>query len=191
MAKKSGNTTLAAIYAQALHEAAHEAGVLAQVSTEVLTLGEIVAKSPEVEAFLISPTIAFENKRAVIDAAFSAFSQVTRHFLLVLVDRSRAVNLGAIVSEFIRFSQHREGVAEVQVQSARPLQGDESSRISALMAGKLKKKILLREKVRPELLGGMVVIHDGKMWDSSIANGLKQMAERMESLKLTTIKWTE
>jgi F-type H+-transporting ATPase subunit delta len=191
MAKKSGNKPLAAIYAHALYDAAVEANALEQVSTEIKVLRDMLAKSPEVERFLVSPTISFDQKRNSIESAFASFSTVTKNFLLVVVDRNRAGNISAIVAGFIEYSHHKEGIAEVQVQTARELQSSERTKLTSLLQGKLNKKITLNEKVRPELLGGMVLIHEDKMWDSSIASGIKQMTERMEALKLTTIKWAD
>lgn len=191
MAKKAASKSLATIYATALYEAAVEGGALERVAAEVLAIRELLHKAPEVERFLISPTIDFANKRKAIEAGFSEFSKITTNFLLVLVDKGRAGVFDAIVHEFIDTMNRKEGIAEVQVHSARELADAEKARLIDVLAKKLSKKIKLDERVKPELLGGLVLIHEDKMWDGSVKYALERMIEKMDEVKLTTVKWHE
>jgi len=191
MASKSGTKSLAAIYAQALYEAAEQAQLLEQVSAELNDFSVMLQKLPKLERFLVSPVISFAEKRKVIDGALAGYSKIMRNFLLVLVERKRAAILAPILVEFTNFSNRKASKAEVQVHTAVALESSEREKLRGVLSGKLGKSISLTERVRPELLGGMVLIHEDKMWDASLQHSLKKLMGGMESLKLAQIKWSE
>ncbi len=191
MAKKGGNKPLAVIYATALYDAAAEAGVLNQVSSEILTIKDLCTRMPEAERFLVSPTISFGDKRKVIESALNDLTKITRNFLLVVVDRGRAQLLRMIADAFVEHSNRKEGIASVEVHTARALEDHERVKLVEVLQSKLSKRINLNEKVEPQLLGGLVLMHEDTKWDGSAAYSLKRLIERMEALKLTQVKWTE
>jgi len=191
MASKTGNKSHATIYANALYEAAADAGALEQVAAELKMLRVLIHRVPKLERLLVSPTISFEDKRKVIEGTFTTLSKTTRNFLLVLIDRKRAQLLDAVAESFAAVANAKSGIAAVEVQTARALEADEREKLQSVLAKKLNKKINLNEKVRPELLGGMVLLHEDKMWDASVAHALKEAVGRLEGLKLTAVKWAE
>jgi len=191
MASKTGNKSLAVIYAQALYEAAEEAGVLEQVSAELKALSEMLEKAPKLEKFLVSPTIAFDAKRKMIETTFASFSKITRNFLLVLVDKKRGHVLNLIAESFEQYSHVKAGLASVQVSTAQAISADYRNRLKDVMEKKLNKKVTLDERIKPELLGGVVLQHGDKVWDRSVLTSLKRMIEKMEETKLTQVKWME
>jgi F-type H+-transporting ATPase subunit delta len=191
MASKSGSKSLAAIYAQALYEAAVNAGVLEQVAGEQKSLQELIQKTPKLERFLVSPTIAFDAKRKLIESTFSSFSRITQNFLLVLVDRKRANLLEAIADAFFTYSNLKAGMASVKVLTAQPITEVQRNRLTGVLEKKLNRKIKLDERLKPELLGGMVLQHEDKLWDRSVLSSLKSMIDKMDEVKLTQVKWME
>lgn len=184
MANKTGNKALAAIYAEALYEAAQSANVLEQVKAELVALREVIARSPKLEGMLVSPTISFENKRKVIDTTFAKFSKITRNFLTVLVDRKRATVLDTVATEFQSLANKKAGIARVDVKSARALDAGEREKLESLLKKRLNKTIELHEHVHPELLGGLVLQHEDRLWDASVVHVLGRMVEKMEELKV-------
>lgn len=184
MANKTGNKALAAIYAEALYEAAQSANVLEQVKAELVALREILARSPRLEGMLVSPTVTFENKRKVIDTTFAKFSKITRNFLTVLVDRKRATVLDTVATEFQSLANKKAGIARVDVKSARALDAGEREKLESLLKKRLNKTIDLHEHVHPELLGGLVLQHEDRLWDASVVHVLGRMVEKMEELKV-------
>src|ERR1039458_9008245 len=128
MAGKTINRPLAAIYAQALYEAAGQSKVTDQVGLEIDAVLDIVEKSPRVGIFLESPTIAFQDKRKVIEGTFKDNSKILRNFLLVLVERGRTQLLEQIAEEYLKVCDAKNGIARVEVQSARALEPLEQAR---------------------------------------------------------------
>ena len=191
MGSKSADRPVAAIYAQALYEAAQESGALAQVSSELDALRGVMLQAPRLELFLQTPTVAFADKRKLIESAFSAFSLITQNFLLVLVGHQRAHLFESAAQAYTRYSNEKAGIASVEVQSARELEEDERARLIGMLEQKLKLHISLVERVRPELLGGLVLRHEDRLWDRSLSHALFGMHEKMAEMKLVSLKWKE
>src|SRR5437763_11194580 len=115
MATKASNKPLAAIYGQALYEAARNAGVQPQVAGELSAVKAMLHKDPKVGEFLETPTIAFDEKRKVIASVFKNCSAITRNFLLVIAERGRAAMLDQIVDAYNEFADKTAGIARVEV----------------------------------------------------------------------------
>lgn len=190
MSNNGTNKPLAAIYGQALFEAARDANQQDQVAAELVSLRDMLHKDARIGIFLESPVIAFGEKRKVIDSSFAKYSAVTRNFLLVMAERSRATMIDQIVEAYNDFKNFTANIATVDVRTARPLEADEREKVSKTMQEKLKKTIRLNEHVDPELIGGMVIIHDDKMWDSSLRRKLNDAIKTMD-IKTNLVKWSE
>ncbi|HLX64560.1 MAG TPA: ATP synthase F1 subunit delta [Planctomycetota bacterium] len=191
MANKGSNKPLAAIYAQALYEAARDANAQLQAAAELLALKEMLRKDRRIGIFLETPTISFDDKRKVIQAAFKSFSPITRNFLLVIAERSRAAMLDQIVDAYNEYATKIAGIATVEVRTARKLDDSERASVSKLMEAKLKKKIQLKEEVVPQLIGGMVLQHEDTLWDGSLRHKLNEAVHRMELSPAHVLSWSD
>jgi len=189
MASNSSNKPLAAIYAQALLEAAQAVNSVEQVAAEVGGLNEALKKDKRFAEFFESPTISFDQKRKVLDAALAGHSAITRNLLLVVTERGRSAIFPEIVDAYNEYIEKKAGIASVEVTSASPLQEYERDRLVHTLGGKLGKKIKLTERVNPELIGGMVVVHGDKMWDGSLRSKLNVAVHKMEELQTAAVKW--
>src|SRR4029079_14662612 len=89
MANKGINKPLAAIYAQALYEAAKGANAHQQVGAELTAIQAMLQKDATIGVFFETPTISFDEKRKVIENASKSYSAITRNFLLVISERGR------------------------------------------------------------------------------------------------------
>jgi F-type H+-transporting ATPase subunit delta len=173
------NGPVAAIYAEALYDAAEREGVLPQVTEELLQLNEVLDRMPQALRFFESPVLPFAAKRRVVEAALGGCSRIARNFLLVVIERGRGGLLGQIVAEFDAHTSRKAGIAPVEVRAARPLDDAERRRLTALLEPKLKRKIALHEQVRPELLGGLVLTYGDRVWDASLARALAEAVSLM------------
>ena len=67
----------------------------------------------------------------------------------------------------------------------------EREKLVQVLGNKIGKKIKLVERVNPDLIGGIVVVHEDKMWDGSLRHKLNGAISTMEELKSTAVKWNE
>jgi F-type H+-transporting ATPase subunit delta len=183
MATTTGGEGIASVYAVALYDVAAESGKVANIEAELLDLSAGLKSDPRLIRFLETPTVPFEAKRKVLLSALSGLSKPVLNLLSLLIQHGRIALFDAMVDAYHRYANEKAGIAEVSVQSARALDSKEQENLIAMLHKKLKQQIKLKEEVRPELLGGMVVTHSGRSWDASIAHRLSRIVDKIEEVK--------
>lgn len=98
---------------------------------------------------------------------------ILKNFSALLAREKLLKKSPAIIKEFIKYSNEKEGIASIEVKSARPLDNTSLEAIKKHFGG----KIILTEKIDPNLIGGAIIKTKDLIIDSSILkqiNNLKQ-----------------
>ena len=185
--KESG--VLAQVYAEALYDVAMQAGILAQVEEELLTLQQALRRDVLAQRFLDSPSIPAEAKRRVLSQGLTSVSSITRNFLCVLIGRRRLGLLDRIVEALHQQCNDKAGIAEMVLESASALSPGERAKLNETLEAVAGRRVLLRERVRPELLGGFVVRHQDWQWEQSVASRLVRLAGRLKATREALGVW--
>jgi ATP synthase F1 delta subunit len=178
MARKKPPRLLAYIYAEALYDAASEMGVLSQVQEELVAFQQALRQDPRLLLFLDSPVIRFEDKCS----AMRSLAQLTQpgfNFMRVLVSRQRVELLDQIIEAFREHCNRKAGLAEVELAGARELGPDEAARLTQILERRLGRRVALRQRASPELLGGFVLTHDDCVYDASVSHHLRRLMEQI------------
>ncbi|MDO5307946.1 MAG: ATP synthase F1 subunit delta [Planctomycetia bacterium] len=172
---------LAEIYAEALLNAAKDAGVsqdvIVQECDEFLT--QVLLPFPQFEQILISLCVAHEEKARIIDSVAKDASDTFRSFLKVLARRARMDLYREINAALRKIICQNDGKILVYIESAKPI--DEQT--LGIIADKIQKAFgaqpLFIPKVNPELIGGFVLRVEDRVYDASIANQLNIVRQNM------------
>jgi F-type H+-transporting ATPase subunit delta len=173
--------TLAKRYARAILDVAKERGELDRVEQELHAVAELWSALPELRAILRHPTISRERKRRAVEEAFRGrVTDLVLRFLIVLIEKGRFGAIEEIARIYDELTDEYQGIARVSVTAWAPL--EEAER--AALVAKLQKftdrpKIVLRETVDPEILGGLVVRVGDQVIDGSIRGRLQTLRERL------------
>lgn len=172
----SDKSTIARPYAKAAFEEAqakHELGKWA----EALELGASVVSDARVRALLHNPQVTpQELSQLVIDVAGPALSEDGRNFVRTLADNRRLEYLPEICTLFKTLKDEAEGVADVTVTSAAPLDAEQRRTLAAALGRRLKRQVRLRCETDPALIGGAVVRAGDLVIDGSLRGRLERMA---------------
>jgi F-type H+-transporting ATPase subunit delta len=167
--------TAARPYAQAVFELARDAGSFTQW-TAMLELLELVVADRQIHTLLGNPTIKKEVlAQLVLDVCGSRLTDHGRNFVSVLAAAGR---LGLVPHIKVLFEQQRieaEGVANVEIISAWPLEEKEKQQIAAAMARRLGRKVTTSTRVDKQLIGGVVIRAGDAVIDASITGRLRQL----------------
>ena len=162
--------TIAAVYANALLDLSFEKGVHREVLAELSEFDRILEGEPQFALFLSAPQIRPAAKKDVLDKVFGAgISEVTLNFLKIVIDKRRQSALAAMIKAFVAGYHDRMGELVVGVESAVPLSKPSRERLLKTLRAKYNKEIILQERVREALLGGVVI----RVGDSRIDGSLR------------------
>jgi F-type H+-transporting ATPase subunit delta len=170
-------------WAGALYGLARKQGVLPQVVSDVERLGAELAR-PEVRRVLLNPRIDAATRRGAIDTALRGAHVLTQNFAGLAFDRGREEVLVGLAPAFRRRILDEAGEVEGFVETARPIQPPEVERIAAEFGRVLGQKLILKNRVVPELVGGVRVIAGNRMLDGSVSGRLEALRRRLHDVPL-------
>jgi F-type H+-transporting ATPase subunit delta len=172
-------------YALALFQSAEHKGKMDVVYRQIGELSQIIEADSTLLNFLNSPAVLDEHKRELIQTVFATrVERLVVEFLLLLVNWHRINFLPEIIDEFIRLVEAAQGVARITVTTALPLQETERQNLIARMAKRTGMKIVIEEKLAPEIIGGMIIQLYNDIIDGSVRRGLDVMEEQLGKVKV-------
>lgn len=173
------------IYAKALLGAADEAGKTANVLDEFRSLLEDVIEVRNDLRHAITGAILNEEERlAVLEKAFQGkMEPVLLTFLKVVTKHERQDSLHEIYAAAVKLNNERLGLVEVTATTAETLPKELADSLTQRLHKQLGRQVVLRSKVDPEVIGGLVLQVGDTVFDGSVANRLKQL--RQQAIQIT------
>jgi F-type H+-transporting ATPase subunit delta len=168
--------TVARPYARAAFEEARARKVLGPWS-ESLQRAAAVVKDPRVQNLLGNPAVTnAELAEFVIDLAGPELDEQGRNFVQTLAENRRLAYLPEISTLFDELKDEAEGIVDVTVTSAAPLENGQRDALSAALQRRLKRQVRLHCETDPSLLGGAVLRAGDLVIDGSVRSRLDRIA---------------
>ena len=170
------NGALARRYAQALFELALEMSVLDRIDSEIKEVSELIGKNDEIRYLISHPNVDDESKKDILGKIFdNNISDITKHFLYLLIDRRRHNLLSLIQREFSRMADKARNIIEAKAVSAIELSSEHEERLKKVITDMTGKNVRLLTKVDSELIGGIRLQIGDCVMDGSIVTALNKM----------------
>ena len=173
MADKS---TIARPYARAAFEEALQRKRLAPWS-QALHVAAAVVADPRVEALLGNPHVTPEELAQLVSGIAGAkLGEEGDNFVRTLATNRRLAVLPEIAARFDELKDAAEGVADVTVTSATPLDAGQQKVLTAALEKRLKRTVRLHYATDAALIGGAVVRTGDLVIDGSLRARLERIA---------------
>jgi F-type H+-transporting ATPase subunit delta len=177
-------------YAKALFSLALENGQLEEVHKDMQMIMGL--NHAEFSRMMVSPVINSDAKAKAFDAIFgSRISKLSHTFFNLVFRKGRSLSLVEIGSSFEDMYLDHKGVLVAEFTTAVPVSDSVKAEIRAKLEAlpNLKgKRIILKEKVDPAIIGGYIIQLGGQSLDASIRKDLQviktQFVENMYIQKL-------
>jgi F-type H+-transporting ATPase subunit delta len=173
MADKS---TIARPYARAAFEEAKGDKRLAQWS-EALRTGAAVIKDPRVHHLLGNPHVTPKQLAQLLsEIAGDSLDEDGKNFVSTLAENRRLGYLPEISKLFDQLKDAAEGVVDVTVTSAAPLDEQQQRVLAEALRKRLKRDVRLHTETDAALIGGAVLRAGDLVIDGSLRTRLEQIA---------------
>jgi F-type H+-transporting ATPase subunit delta len=170
----------AAAYARALLDLANERGQALALAAELQAVAALVAADSGFALFLRSPTVSEAARRPVLERIFAGrCSELLLNLLRVMNRHGRLGALAALAVEYQRLLDEQEGNLHVEVTVAAELETGLLEEIGRRVGAALRKRALPRQKVDPDIIGGLVLRVGDKLIDGSVRCQLERCRQRM------------
>ncbi len=173
------NTTLARPYAVAAFEQAQDEGKLSDWS-KMLHVLSLVVSDAQMQSVMDNPKIGAQAlSDFVLDVCGQHLSDTGKNFVKLLVDTERLSLAPFIYQLFEQNRANTEGIVEVEVVSAFPVESDEQKKIADAMGKRLGKKIEISTRIDESLIGGIIIRAGDSVIDASVKGRLKQLGNEL------------
>jgi F-type H+-transporting ATPase subunit delta len=174
------DTTVSRNYAETLFELARRNGAIEEYGQALGTVARLLDEDPRFRVFLETPRIDDAARKDVVRKAFAAaLPGHVVNFVLVTIDKRRQRLLRSIAREYDALVDAHLGREHVEVTLARGADRSTEDVISARLSEVLGKQAIPHFRVRPEIIGGLVVRTGDTIYDGSIRRRLERMRRRM------------
>jgi F-type H+-transporting ATPase subunit delta len=171
-------TAAARRYARAVFELAQQEGKVEEWGRNLAQVREVMS-DPGVAAVLTNPTIATEQRMALVA---DLFDRETTNLAMLLIESNRVRDVSAIEQEFERLADEAGGRVRAIVTTAIELTPKDRDRVADQLSARLGKKVLLEVVVDAAILGGLKLQYGDHLVDASVATRLQQLRRRLAAL---------
>jgi len=172
-------TTIARPYARAAFQEAKADNRLVPWSEALRTAASVVT-DPRAESLLGDPHVTPEQlAQMVIDIAGPNLDDNGRNFVRTLAENHRLAYLPEISALFDALKDEVEGVVDVTVTSAAPLNDAQRKTLADALTRKLKREVRLQCETDPALIGGAVLRAGDLVIDGSMRARLDRIAHEL------------
>ena len=168
--------TIARPYAKAAFEEARQLQHLSSWSQSLRTAA-IVVQDPQVQDLLGNPSVTpAQLAQFVIDLAGEKLDENGRNFVRTLAENHRLAYLPEISALFEEMKDEAEGVIDVTVTSAAPLESAQQQTLVSALQRRLQRQVRLHCHTDAGLIGGAVLRAGDLVIDGSLRARLERIA---------------
>jgi F-type H+-transporting ATPase subunit delta len=165
------------VYAEALLQAAKDAGAVEQARHDFGTFAEALEQSEDLRSFLANPQIESGLKSEAIQELAAGADERFLNFLRLLAEKDRIGEVDRIHEEWERLLALEERVLELELTTAVELSDAEAAEIVREIEKASGRKVEATRRVDPDLIGGIVIQAGSQRLDASVRHRLELLRE--------------
>ena len=166
-------------YADALYQVAAEREAIDATEQELKAVVSGVEQEADFGRFLAHPLVSREEKKDLVEKAFPNLSEPLANLLRLLIRNRRESYLDLIRDQFVKVRVEAEGLAKIDVATAKPLSKAEKTQLGDHLEAALGRRVLLDERVDESLIGGVRIEMDGRVIDGTLQARLGRLRALM------------
>lgn len=164
-------------YAEALFMLAAEEQSTESYSEALAVICRLVTENPEYMEFLASPAISLEERLQAVDEAFGSMPEHIVSFIKLLCENRRIRTLSSCIEEYNKLAMALSNKTVANVYSAVELSTEQKQAICMKLEKLTGKIIEPVYTIDESLIGGVKIDVEGKTYDGSIRNRLKDVKD--------------
>lgn len=164
------------IWGEALYQIAAEKGIVADLEEELFGIAGLIDQHRPLRILLETPSVNRMEKKGFIERVFGGnVSPATFDFLRVLADHGRLTLLCDIAQAYRREVDERTSRHRIAVTTAVALDDETRQRLAAQLREAFGSDVIVEEKVRERIVGGVVFSKGDMQVDASVARQLRRI----------------
>jgi F-type H+-transporting ATPase subunit delta len=165
-------------YAQAVFEIACETDNLTDWQSDLKAIAQLKQDS-EFMDLSENPKLPFELKMKLAQAKLNKISPMALNLVYLLLSRNKFKFVDRLAEEYERLLRDYRGVKSAEVTTAVALDPKETQTLSQRLEAIVGKKVIISNRVDPDILGGFIARIDDSLIDGSVRNELETLKKNL------------
>ncbi len=175
-------STIARRYAEALYEAAKDAGLTREIGEQLEQLLRVLKTDRELDLAFRSPALTAGRRRQLLEECFQGeLHPFVLNLCQLLWTKGRENSLPSVVTAYRQLLRKDEGLLTAEVISASNLTEEQLAPLRQALEKRFGQPVIIEMKVDRSLLGGVRVRVGNTVLDGSVRGHLQALRERMLS----------
>ena len=167
-------------YAKALFELAKDNRLIDTIDRDLDFVTRTIRESQDLKRFLSHPQVSSTAKKETMTRLVqTSVHPLFLKFLYLVIDRGRENLLAAICDEFNKLAREDQGIVEVHIESALPLNEEQKEMFAERLGQTMGKEVRILAKVDPSLIGGARIQIGDRVLNGSLQRRIEILAERL------------
>ena len=162
-------------YARAIYEIADEEKFVEEVYNDMIRINKLNRGSFDFKNLLSNSIINNIDKKNAILSLIEKNNSITEKLLDLLIHNKRVAIISDIASSFIQLYNKHNNIKEAVVITASPIDKNLENQILSQIKIPAAKSITLTNLVDSSIIGGFIIRYDGKEYNASIKQNLKNL----------------
>ena len=162
-------------YAKAIYEIADEENLINEIFNDMIRINKLNSDSSDFKNLLSNSIIDNFDKKKAILSLLEKNNSITEKLLDLLIHNKRVAIISDIANSFIQLYNKNNNIKDAIVITASPIDNDLEKNILSQIKIPAAKSINLINLVDSSIIGGFIIRYDGKEYNASIKQNLKNL----------------
>ena len=169
------------LYGQSLYDLAAEVNLTDEILGQMEVVEGLFKENPDYITLLSEPSVPKKERLQLVDDAFKdGCQEYLLNFIKILIEKGLFREFSACRKRFRKCYNTDNGIADALVTTAVALDDSQVAKLKEKLEGISGKKVLLRQKVDPGILGGVRVDLEGQLFDGTVKGRLSELKRRVD-----------
>jgi F-type H+-transporting ATPase subunit delta len=172
-------------YAKAFFLLAKEKNMLVEVKGDMDIVLNLCMDSSDFQRLLKIPVIKTSGKVSLFNLIFKEkVNEITINFLHLILQNKREAFIPDICRNIITLIRQEKGIKTATVTTAAGLDRSVINKLAGILEKELDSHVELYNRVKPNIIGGMILRIDDKQYDASITKQLRDMKQQLLKVRM-------
>ena len=178
-------TEVGNVYGESLYELAKEENLTHLIGGQAAVLQQSFRQEPDFIRLLSSPNLTKAERCQILDDSFrGSVHPYLLNFLKILTEKGYMRHFSSCCDAFQERYDQDNGILRVNAVTAVALTPEQTDKLTQKLTGITGKKIALRNRINPAVLGGVRLDYDGQRLDATVSHRLDAIRDLLNKTVL-------
>ena len=166
-------TEVGSVYGESLYELAKDENLTTLIGEQAAVLQQSFQQEPDFIRLLSSPNLTKAERCQILDDSFrGSVHPYLLNFLKILTEKGYMRYFSDCCDAFMEHYDQDNGILRVNAVTAVALTAEQADKLTQKLTGITGKKVALKNRIDPAVLGGVRLDYDGQRLDDTVSHRL-------------------